>query len=109
MKQQEVQIAQQDQALKAQRLQMDAIAAADKQELEEKRLEFDIQLAGVKLGSEIKNKEKKMQMDALSAADKQELGEAKAHLDAQVKGVQLGHQISSAHKAGMNPKIPGKA
>ena len=108
MKQQEVQIAQQDQALKAQRLQMDAIAAADKQELEEKRLEFDIQLAGVKLGSEIKNKEKKMQMDALSAADKQELGEAKAHLDAQVKGVQLGHQIASAHKAGMNPRLPGK-
>ena len=108
MKQQEVQIAQQDQALKAQRLQMDAIAAADKQDLEEKRLEFDIQLAGVKLGSEIKNKEKKMQMDALSAADKQELGEAKAHLDAQVKGVQLGHQIASAHKAGMNPRLPGK-
>jgi hypothetical protein len=108
MKQQEVQIAQQDQALKAQRLQMDAIAAADKQELEEKRLEFDIQLAGVKLGSEIKNTEKKMQMDALSAADKQELGEAKAHLDAQVKGVQLGQQIASAHKAGMNPRLPGK-
>jgi hypothetical protein len=108
MKQQEVQIAQQDQALKAQRLQMDSIAAADKQELEEKRLEFDIQLAGVKLGSEIKNKEKKMQMDALSAADKQELGEAKAHLDAQVKGVQLGHQMASAHKAGMNPRLPGK-
>ena len=108
MKQQEVQIAQQDQALKSQRLQMDAIAAADKQELEEKRLEFDMQLAGVKLGSEIKNKEKKMQMDALSAADKQELGEAKAHLDAQVKGVQLGHQMASAHKAGMNPRLPGK-
>ena len=108
IKQQEVQIAQQDQALKAQRLQMDAIAAADKQDLEEKRLEFDIQLAGVKLGSEIKNKEKKMQMDALSAADKQELGEAKAHLDAQVKGVQLGHQIAAAHKAGMNPRLPGK-
>ena len=49
-----------------------------------------------------------MQMDALSAADKQELGEAKAHLDAQVKGVQLGHQIASAHKAGMNPRLPGK-
>jgi hypothetical protein len=108
MKQQEVQIAQQDQALKEKRLQMDAVAAADKQELEEKRLEFDIQLAGVKLGAEIKNKEKKMQMDALSAADKQELGEAKAHLDAQVKGVQLGHQMASAHKAGMNPKVPGK-
>ena len=109
LKQQEVQIAQQDQALKAQRLQMDAVAAADKQDLEEKRLEFDIQLAGVKLGSEIKNKERKMQMDAISAADKQELGEAKTHLDAQVKGVQLGHQIASAHKAGMNPKVPGKA
>jgi hypothetical protein len=108
LKQQEVQISQQDQALKEKRLQMDAVAAADKQDLEEKRLEFDIQLAGVKLGAEIKNKERKMQMDAISAADKQDLGEAKTHLDAQVKGVQLGHQIAQAHKAGMNPKVPGK-
>ena len=109
MKQQEVQIAQQDQALKEKRLQMDAVAAADKQDLEEKRLEFDIQLAGVKLGSEIKNKERKLQTDAVAAADKQDLGEAKVHLDAQVKGVQLGHQMAAAHKAGMNPKVPGKA
>lgn len=109
MKQQEVQIAQQDQALKEKRLQMDAVAAADKQDLEEKRLEFDIQLAGVKLGSEIKNKERKLQTDAVAAADKQDLGEAKVHLDAQVKGAQLGHQMAAAHKAGMNPKVPGKA
>ena len=111
LKQQEVQIAQQDQALKEKKLQMEAVAAADKQDLEEKRLEFDIQLAGVKLGAEIKNKERKMQMDAISAADKQELGEAKTHLDAQVKGVQLGSQIAQAHKAHMaarNNKVPPK-
>ena len=67
-----------------------------------------MQLAGVKLGSEIKHRETKMQTDAVAAADKQELGEARANLDAQVKGVQLGHQIAQAHKAGMNPKLPGK-
>lgn len=111
LKQQEVQISQQDQSLKEKRLQMDAIAAADKQDLEEKRLEFDIQLAGVTLGSEIKNKERRMQMDAIAAADKQDLGEAKTHLDAQVKGVQLGSQIAQAnraHIAAMNNKVPPK-
>jgi hypothetical protein len=108
MQQQELQMKQQEIQLKEKKLQMDAVALADKQDLEEKRLEFDMQLAGVKLGSEIKHRETKMQTDAVAAADKQELGEAKAHLDAQVKGMQLGHQISSAHKAGMNPKLPGK-
>jgi hypothetical protein len=108
MQQQELQMKQQEIQLKEKKIQMDAVALADKQDLEEKRLEFDMQLAGVKLGSEIKHRETKMQTDAVAAADKQELGEAKAHLDAQVKGMQLGHQISSAHKAGMNPKLPGK-
>ena len=126
MQQQELQMKQQEIKIKEQKLQMDAIALADKQDLEEKRLEFDMQLAGVKLGSEIKHREKQQQMEALSAADKQELGEARAHLDAQVKGMQLGHQMSQAHadtqikrvqmghqidqahKAGMNPKLPGK-
>ena len=108
MQQQELQMKQQEIQLKEKKLQMDAVALADKQDLEEKRLEFDMQLAGVKLGSEIKHKEKQQQMEALSAADKQELGESRAHLDAQVKGMQLGHQIAQAHKAGMNPKLPGK-
>ena len=126
MQQQELQMKQQEIQLKEKKLQMDAVALADKQDLEEKRLEFDMQLAGVKLGSEIKHKERQQQMEAISAADKQDLGEAKTHLDAQVKGVQLGHQISQAHadtqikrvqmghqidqahKAGMNPKLPGK-
>ena len=108
MQQQELQMKQQEIQLKEKKLQMDAVALADKQDLEEKRLEFDMQLAGVKLGSEIKHRETKMQTDAVAAADKQELGEARANLDAQVKGVQLGHQIAQAHKAGMNPKLPGK-
>jgi hypothetical protein len=108
MQQQELQIKQKELELKEKKLQTDVVALADKQDLEEKRLEFDMQLAGVKLGSEIKHRETKMQTDAVAAADKQELGEARANLDAQVKGVQLGHQIAQAHKAGMNPKLPGK-
>ena len=67
-----------------------------------------MQLAGVKLGSDIKHKDQQQQMAALSAADKQELGESKIHLDAQVKGLQMGHQMAQAHKAGMNPAVPGK-
>ena len=108
MQQQELQMKQQEIQLKEKKLQMDAVALADKQDLEEKRLEFDMQLAGVKLGSEIKHKERQQQMEAISAADKQELGEARAHLEAEYKGMQLGHQIAQSHKAGMNPKLPGK-
>jgi hypothetical protein len=108
MQQQELQMKDREIAVKEKKLQVDAIAMADKQDLEEKRLEFDMQLAGVKLGSDIKHKDQQQQMAALSAADKQELGESKIHLDAQVKGLQMGHQMAQAHKAGMNPAVPGK-
>ena len=108
MQQQELQMKQKELELKEKKIQMDAVALADKQDLEEKRLEFDMQLAGSKLGLETKHKEKQLQMTAVAAADKQALGEAQTHLDAQVKGTQLGHQMAQAHKAGMNPKLPGK-